>query len=242
MDGDQKPSEEPTWQFKPGETISPRAQTSPQPVAPTSPAPEPESKPNVQAAQQAPPPPATPPPAAETRQPLPTAAPEVNENNFAPADYTDSDEALTWTASEFIAHDKTAGWHVGLIVAAVLVAVILWFITRDIITAIVVIVAGGVLSLYGGRRPRELQYQLNNHGLSIGPKQFSFRDFRAFSVVPEGAFASISLLPTKRFAPMTTLYFDPADADKILDILSNHLPAQPMKADAIDSLMRKIRF
>jgi hypothetical protein len=105
-----------------------------------------------------------------------------------------------------------------------------------------VIVAGAVLSLYGARRPAELQYQLDNYGISIGQKQFSFGDFRAFSVVPEGAFASIALLPTKRFAPMTTLYFAPEDGDKILDILGDHLPEQPRKADAIDSLMRKIRF
>jgi hypothetical protein len=240
MDGNQTPSEEPTWQFKPGETVSPRGQTAPQPPAPASPAPAPGPS-RIEQTQPAEPATAVP-PTLEPQQTMPAEAPEINENNQAPADYADFDEGLSWTASEFIAHDKTAGWHVGLIVVAVLAAGLLWFITRDLVTAIVVIVAGGVISLYGARRPGEQQYQLDNHGLSIGSRQFSFSDFRAFSVVPEGAFASIALLPTKRFAPMTTLYFDPADADKILEILGNHLPAQPMKIDAIDSLMRKIRF
>jgi hypothetical protein len=157
-------------------------------------------------------------------------------------DYGDVPEGLTWTASEFIAHDKSAGWHMGLIAASVVAAIILWFITRDVVTSIVVIVAGSVLSLYGARRPGELQYQLDNQGIGIGPKHFSFSEFRAFSVVPEGAFASIALLPTKRFSPMMTLYFAPEDGDKIIEILGDHLPEQPMKVDAIDSLMRKIRF
>jgi hypothetical protein len=178
----------------------------------------------------------------DNQQPLSAETPAMTENNQVPVEYTDAEDSLTWTASEFIAHDKTASWHVGLIVVAVLAAIILWFIIRDLVTSIVVVAAGGILSLYGGRRPGELQYQLDNSGLIIGQKQFSFSDFRAFSVIPEGAFASIALLPTKRFAPMTTLYFAPEDGDKIIDILGNHLPEQPMKADAIDSLMRKIRF
>ena len=240
MDGKQTPTEEPTWQFKPGETISPRQEvvskseaadssppTAPQPTAETPPAPA--LKPIA-------------PPDSEPASSTDTPAQELSRRQFTDTyDQADTD-GLRWTASEFIAHEKTAGWHMGLLAVAVVAAVALWFITKDIVTAVVVVMAGGVLSLYGGRRPGELQYQLDNDGLSIGTRHFSFDEFRAFAVVPEGAFASIALLPTKRFAPMTTLYFAPEDGDVIVEILGNHLPQQPMKADLIDGLMRKIRF
>jgi hypothetical protein len=242
MDGKQQPSDEATWQFKPGETISPRTQG-----AETAPADTPAQAAAVPreapaAAPEAQPAPATPP---EPVQPaaVPEAAVSLpSETDLGPSDYDASAEGLSWTASEFIAHNKTAGWHFGLIAAAILLAAILWFITKDLVTIGVVIFAGIVLSLYGARRPGELQYQLDNYGISIGQKHFSFNDFRAFSLVPEGAFASIALLPAKRFAPMTTLYFDPEDGDKILELLGNHLPQQPTKTDVIDSFMKKIRF
>jgi hypothetical protein len=243
MDGKQQQSEDAAWQFKPGETISPRSQgadaspaetaAEPIPAAPqVTPATEPVTQPS----------PALQPPEATPQPELPAAANTPGEIDLGPADYATPTESLNWTASEFIAHNKTAGWHFGLIAATVLIAALLWFITKDWVTTGVVIFAGIMLSMYGARRPGEIQYQLDDYGLSIGQKHFGFNDFRAFSLVPEGAFASIALLPVKRFAPMTTLYFDPEDGDKILEILGNHLPQQPMKPDVIDSLMRRIRF
>jgi hypothetical protein len=242
MDGKQTSSEEPTWQFKPGETISPRSQGADTPAPAAAAEPKSPAQVGVPAAEPAAPPTPVPQPEPAQQPELPAAETEtVSEADFGPSDY-DTSDSLSWTASEFIAHHKTAGWHVGLIGAAVVIAAVLWLITKDWVTTGVVIFAGFILSLYGGRHPGELQYQLDNYGISIGQKHFNFSDFRAFSIMPEGAFASISLLPTKRFAPMTTLYFAPDDGDKIIDILGNHLPQQPMKPDAIDSLMRKIRF
>jgi hypothetical protein len=171
-----------------------------------------------------------------------TEAPLTSEEPTQPPGASQGDDYIAWTASEFIAHEKTTGWHIGLVLIAFIIAAIAWFITKDVVTAVVIVVAGAVLSMYGGRRPNELQYQLDNHGLSIGQKHFDFSDFRAFSVIPEGPFASIALIPSKRFSPMTSLYFAPEDGDKILDILGMHLPHQERKADAVDTLMRRIRF
>lgn len=251
MDGNRTPSEEVTWQFKPGETVSPRSQ----PPAPSA-SPQSAERPPVVAVPQATSLPDSPAtnnePEATQNQTAAVAPPAPAAAQFTPEppqpdpepmlEQAQPDESLTWTASEFIAHDKTAGWHAGLIGAAVVLAAALWLITKDWVTTGVVIFAGIVLSLYGARRPGEIQYSLDNYGLIIGNKQFNFADFRGFAIVPEGAFASIALLPTKRFAPMTTLYFAPEDGERIIDLLGSHLPQQPMKVDAIDSLMRKIRF
>jgi hypothetical protein len=167
----------------------------------------------------------------------------VDEQSPQPQDYQQAgDDYVQWTASEYIAHEKSAGWHVGLVLVSLVVAVFAWFITKDVLTASVIVIAGVVLSMYGARRPNQLQYQLDNHGLSIGQKHFSYADFRAFSIIPEGTFASIALIPNKRFLPMTTLYFAPEDGDRIVDILGAHLPHQERKADAVDTFMRRIRF
>lgn len=149
---------------------------------------------------------------------------------------------VTWTASEFVAHEKTNNWYMLLGGGSVLVAIVVWLITRDVVSSLVILFAAFVFGFYARRQPRELTYRLDEQGLTIGDKFYHYDTFRAFSVVPEGALNTIVLSPLKRFAPLTTLYYDPADQEKITALLANELPFEQRKQDPIDRLMWRIRF
>ena len=151
-------------------------------------------------------------------------------------------EAVTWTASEYIAHDKTASWYVILAVVAVALAALVFLITRDYISIAVVVVAALMIGTYGSHKPRQLEYRLDSHGFSIGPKAYSYQDYRSFAVMPEEAFKSIVFMPLKRFAAPITIYYAPEDEQKIMAILSRELPFEEQRRDAIDRLMKRIRF
>jgi hypothetical protein len=153
-----------------------------------------------------------------------------------------SGEAITWTASEFIAHEKAASWYLGLAGAAVLLAAIIYLLTKDVITSGVILFGAFLFGVVAARKPRQLQYQIDDHGISIGVKHFVFEEFRSFSVVPEGAFSSIVLLPLKRFGTLTTIYYSPEDEEKIVNMLSSRLPFDEHKLDPVDNFMRRIRF
>jgi hypothetical protein len=160
----------------------------------------------------------------------------------AQASTPNSGDGVIWTASEFVAHEKSAGWYGALLAGSMGLTVIIYLLTRDIISAVVVIIAALAFAALAGRRPRQLRYQLNNSGMTIGQKQFAYTAFKSFSVVPEGAFSSIVFRPLKRFAPLTTIYYAPDDEEKIIDLLSQHLPFQEYKPDPVDDMMRRIRF
>ncbi len=149
---------------------------------------------------------------------------------------------VTWTASEFIAHHKSAGWYLGLAIGAAVFAAFIFFITRDVVSVIVVIVAALVLGSYGTRKPRQLEYQVDQKGLTIGGKHHSYEEFKSYSVTPEGAFSGISLMPLKRFAPIITIYYASEDEERIMAVLSPQLPYEEPQRDTVDSLMRRIRF
>lgn len=151
-------------------------------------------------------------------------------------------QSLSWTASEFVHHEKSVGWYLSLVIIAVLIAAGVFLLTRDIVSVVVVIVAAGVLAFYASHQPRQLEYTADQNGIQIGHKFRSYDEFKSFSVVPEGAFSSIVFMPLKRFAPATTIYYPPEDEDKILAILSNQLPYEEPRRDAVDNLMRRIRF
>lgn len=168
--------------------------------------------------------------------------PEVYGTSEFEEQQYDQGGSISWTASEFVGHHKSINWYMLLLFATSVVAMLVWLMTRDVISTFVVIFAGAIFATYAGRQPRELQYQIDPSGLTIGNKHFPYSDYRSFSVVPEGAFASIVLMPLKRFGTATTIYFGPDEGDEILRLLSSRLPHEQHKPDLLDSLLRRIRF
>ena len=152
------------------------------------------------------------------------------------------DRSISWTASEYIAHHKSKQWYVKLGITALVIAFLVWLITRDKISALAVIVGAAVLGVYGARQPRELQYSLDISELAIGRKSYALGEFRSFTIDDQQQFSSVNLLPLKRFSPGLTIYYAPDDEDAIIDLLSQVLPIETHQPDLIDRLMQRIRF
>jgi hypothetical protein len=168
-----------------------------------------------------------------------TTADNPPKSASAPAD---GDDVINWTASEFIAHQKSAGWYLSLALGAIIAAALVYLLTKDKISTAVVLLGAFVLGFYGARKPRQLEYHLDSRGVKIGQKYYSYSGFRSFAVVPEGAFSSIIFMPLKRFAPLTTIYYAPADEEQIVRLLSSILPVQEYRHDVVDQLMKRIRY
>jgi hypothetical protein len=213
--------------FQPGQTISPGA-------APVAPPAEPQPTPEPQPALQAPEPEPQAPQEAEQEPLVDNEGDSVRPYNGQPL--------ITWTASEFIAHDKSAGWYGVLALVGVLLAGLVYLILRDIISTTVVLVCTVLFGVYAARKPRQIYYQLDDTGLSVGKRHFLYHEFRSFAVVDEGAFASIAFIPLKRFSPLLSIYFDPEDEDAIADVLADHLPVEPRELDLLERVLKTIRF
>ncbi len=151
-------------------------------------------------------------------------------------------ESIAWSASEFIAHQKSAGWYAILGLVTIAIADAVYFSTHDKISTGMIIFAGLLMGYYASRKPKVVDYKLDHYGLSIGTKFYGYGDFKSFALVNEGAFSSIMFMPLKRFMPALSIYFEPKDEDKITNLLAPLLPVSQHKPDAVDHLMRRIRF
>lgn len=149
---------------------------------------------------------------------------------------------VNWTASEYVAHDKNISWFILVMLASVGVAGIIYLITRDRISPVVVIVLGGAFAAFGARKPQVLEYSINNTGVRIGQKQYPYGMFRTFSTIEEGAMRSILLMPLQRFNLPISVYYDPAEEQQIIEALATYLPHEERSISMIDNFMRKIRF
>ena len=154
-----------------------------------------------------------------------------------------SDDAVSWAASEYIAHQKNAGWWAvfGLLVLVIAAGIFLW--TGDVISVIAIITIAVLFGYYAGRKPVVQQYRITHDGVYIGDKLYHFSELKSFSVVRQGAFSNIEFLPMKRFMPYIPMYYAPDQEDAILDALSQYLPFESeRRQDPIDRFMHKIRF
>jgi len=216
-----------------GTVVAPSASASTQPVQAA-------AAPALPAAPTSPRPPQ--PPATTPQPPAPLEDPSPSDPETGPEPNDEDHETITWTASEFVARDKSPNWYLLLAVGTVAAAALVFLIAGGIISVVVVISAGLLLGIYGTHQPKQRQYRLDQNGIGIGDKYYGYDDFRSFTIAPEEAFAGIVLMPLKRFAVPITIYYAPDDEEKILTILSDHMPFEEYRGDAVEDLMRHIRF
>ncbi len=183
--------------------------------------------------------PASPAPGGNSPAPQDFMAPA---NDFAPALQSEPIPEVSWSASEFVAHEKSLNWYLGFAAAIIIITAIVYVWTRDALSAIAVIVVSVLFGIIAARKPRVVEYHLTNDGIVIGTRAYHYSEFKSFGVLEDGAFTGIVFSPLKRFMPPLTIYYPPDEQEKIAYVLSSHLPYAPPPTDSIDRLLRSIHF
>ena len=149
---------------------------------------------------------------------------------------------VSWTASEFVDHDKGISWYAALAGITLFIDVVLFFWTHDFISITAVTIMAILFGIMAGRKPRVLEYRLDAAGLSIGSAFHSYAEFKSFAVMDDGAFSTIMFSPLKRFMPPVGVYYGPDDQERIMAVLAQYLPMEAREHDIVDRFSRRIRF
>ena len=150
---------------------------------------------------------------------------------------------VTWTADEFKAHPKNSQWFIRLAIFTAALAGISFIISPgDFVPPLVVIIVAFTFGVLAVRKPRKLEYAIDDSGVHIGQKLYPFSTFKSFSIVQEDGMDVVWLMPLKRFMPILSLYFEENEGSKIVEALANTLPLENRQPDPVDRLMHKIKF
>ena len=155
---------------------------------------------------------------------------------------TEPFEPISWAISESIFQEKSFFWYATLVGGTLIFTALVYLLTKDKITALVIILSAAVLAFYASRRPHEVEYRMDEVGLTVGGRQFDYSGFKSFSVSEEVNATLIVLLPLKRFMPALSVYCKQEDQAKILAKLADHMPIENHHEDIVDRFMRKIRY
>jgi hypothetical protein len=163
-------------------------------------------------------------------------------NMSSPAQQPSSFTPITWTGSEFIANQKGGAWYLGLIGFITLVCVVVYLISRDIVSVVFIAIMGVLFAVIASRKPRQLSYSIDEEGIKVGQRNYFFTDFKSFSLQHHGAIGYVSLLPLHRFRNELSIYFPPENEQAIFDALASHIPNEQRKETLTDKLVQLIRF
>jgi hypothetical protein len=150
-------------------------------------------------------------------------------------------EAIHWTASEAIDHQRGFWWYfVVSLIAALIVGLSIWlkqWTTGGLALIILVTI------IFIGRKPvRQINYTLTGEGLFVEDKLRPYSEFRAFGVRQDGPLWSIVLIPVKRFGMSTTMFITEDQGEKIVDAIGRVLPMENVQPDLVDRVIRRLKL
>jgi len=155
---------------------------------------------------------------------------------------SDTPEKLTWTAKEFIEHQRGGGWYAVLILGSIVLAGLFYLLTRDFFAVGATLAACLIMLIYAGHKPNEQSYELTHSSLKIGSKIYKYNFFRSFSVIHEGEHTSINLESIKRYMPPIVIYFPPEYEKQVTNLIGNHLPLEEESQSLTDRITHRLRF
>jgi hypothetical protein len=182
------------------------------------------------------------------------SASQADTNKYLPAKEEDSVRAevdetpiFTWKASEYLKHNHTIAWYIGMVVAtAGLIGIIVLisggFGFQEILSAFVVILMFVSIIVYAHKNPRELNYTLSSTGIFLGDKYYSYSDFHSYAVLPYHGQLSIELDPLKRFMPRVSLPLEESHLAEVGKILEARLPRTERELDIIDRISHRLKI
>jgi cell division protein FtsW (lipid II flippase) len=168
-------------------------------------------------------------------------APDQAQSEYIDYEEQPAFEPMQWQASEFVHHQKQFTWY---LVFAVIVVILVGVaaVTHQWFSVAVFIAMAAALLVYANKPPRTLNYEINDHGVTVDQKFHPYHEFRSFSVISDVGWHTIELDTVQRFMPRLTILFDTKDFDQIMALLSQELPRVDRHPDFIERLAKQLKF
>lgn len=148
---------------------------------------------------------------------------------------------ITWEAEEYVTRRHNGGWYFGLFLITAALSALAIFLRWWTFLALVILSAITILVLTL-RPPRKIKYSLTKTGLKEDKILHKFSDYRAFGIMKEGTHFSAVLIPKKRIAMSTKVYFPGSSGEVIVDYLGARLPMEEVKYDFLDKIVNFLRI
>lgn len=149
---------------------------------------------------------------------------------------------IKWSSLEHEFHEKNPEWYwaLGIITAALVLAAV---ILHNFLFAVFAVLAGFSVGLYGTRRPRMIQHEINSGGVSSGNKSFNYENIDHFWINYEPPAKKELILESKKtFSTHTVILLGNADPEQIRRYLLQYLKEKKIEESLVAVIARVLKF
>lgn len=145
---------------------------------------------------------------------------------------------LKWSAPEYEHYEKGTSWHWLIVIAAILIGIFsLW--RGNFLFAIFVILAATMLTFWGRRFPKRLEFKLDQAGLEIvGHKSYSYEDFKGFALRS----GELILQKKNRLSHFLKIRIPENAQEKFRIFLGKRLPEVEYEESLVEHIAKLLRF
>lgn len=143
---------------------------------------------------------------------------------------------LTWRAAEYEYAEKDLKWY-ALICGVALILLVLALWQRNFFFAIFVVLATVVVISLNRRRPRTIDFVIDEGGISAGTTKYQYEELEWFALrTRPGRLDMLTLRKKSTMMPFTHIPIDSGLAVKAREFVGEKLPEQEYEESLVDTL------
>lgn len=150
-------------------------------------------------------------------------------------------DEITWTAPEFNYTPKGPDWYwsVGIITTTL---VVIAFLSRNLLFAIVLIIGGLSLGYQAGQKPGIIEVTVNNRGIRIKDTLYPYSSLQSFWVENNPHEQKLILQSQKTFMPHIITPVEDVNPEQLRHFLLQYLPEEQHKEPLSQKIMEYLGF
>ena len=149
---------------------------------------------------------------------------------------------LSWEAEEYAHHEKNKDWYwsVGIVTIGFFA---LALILGNILFAILALIAGFTVALYGSKKPKIIQFSITSRGIKTDKILYPYDHLQYFWINYDPPhIRELYLISKKTFQTQINIPWGQADPNEVREHLIKFLEEKEIEESLFDTIARFFRF
>lgn len=150
-------------------------------------------------------------------------------------------DELSWDALEYAQKKRSGDWYwtVGIITIAIVVTL---FFFNNVLLGLVIAIGVFGLLLYSARAPKEVHFEVNQHGVVIDDTLYPYADLESFWISELGETPKLLLKSKKAVMPLIAIPIADVNPDDVADILIEYIPEVEHEESIAEHMLERLGF
>jgi hypothetical protein len=148
---------------------------------------------------------------------------------------------IEWSAPEYIHKDRDTDWFWAMGLATLVVFLIAIWI-KNYLFGIFIIISGCCLALFNIRHPEEINFSIENNGITMGRDKYDWKSIKSFNIKKDSDNSKLLIQTNKYFLPIYTIPVPNNLIDEIKESVLKFVPNVELEESKSMQFMEKLGF